>query len=150
MQPIDCDYIPLSREWPDFDQTFVDLIKLYGFVKLRLAEKESLASACSIELRDIAPKEGRTFVPTIAFFTLFLLPLYESYQDKVAIKIRMKIGQKKIVKDYRYGNATYYWFPFFPALFTQHARKKAALKAITDDFFYNELPRAQAAAAHQN
>ncbi|AFM11356.1 hypothetical protein [Turneriella parva] len=87
----------------------------------------------------------------LTIFSLGLIPVYNEYPDGQKVEIAYSKNEAVIHKKvYTISSTAVIWLPLIVSGLWEREKYEKAVDLMLDDFFFNELPRAQAAAAHQD
>lgn len=140
----------LGEYMQEYDSALLTALRRYETLKLEGVEKITGNDECTVTMRRVTLKYDPSSSWYIFLLTLGLIPFYDEYQDYFEIEMRVKNNGLTAAKRYRYGYSTLYWLPLMPMALARSWRLQVVINDAIDDFFFNELPRAQAAAAHQD
>jgi len=139
-----CSIVRINLNKNSFQEEFSRLMIKYDFVEL-VSSPNLVAHvhSCVITMEPAKGYWTTSSMSILSGFTLGLLPLYDPYEATKKITISYQSNNNnRIEKKYEFGASAVLWLPLILSAITESDRIEKTLERITDDFFYNELPKA--------
>jgi hypothetical protein len=137
-----CVYVPSSMNADGVNQTLIDVLKSYSFIRLQISANKAGDNHCQIDDRYVGKDTEIGGIVTIGLLTLFIWPQRTDDQVFSEISFIVTTNGRKFHKKYQLSGYTKFWLPLiFVGPFQGNTLEKP-IRQITDDFFYNELPKA--------